>query len=46
MTTTYYVPYKVKDMSLADWGRTEIKLLKPKCQDLWHSARSSVLVSL
>ena len=24
--TTQYVPYKVKDMSLADWGRTEIKL--------------------
>ena len=21
-----YVPYKVKDMSLADWGRTEIKI--------------------
>ena len=21
-----YIPYKVKDMSLADWGRTEIKL--------------------
>ena len=25
-TKTQYVPYKVKDMSLADWGRTEIKL--------------------
>ena len=24
--TTQYVPYKVKDMSLADWGRTEIKI--------------------
>ena len=24
--TTQYVPYKVKDMSMADWGRTEIKL--------------------
>ena len=25
-STIQYVPYKVKDMSLADWGRTEIKL--------------------
>ena len=23
-----YIPYKVKDMSLADWGRTEIKIAK------------------
>jgi adenosylhomocysteinase len=25
-TATQYVPYKVKDMSLAEWGRQEIKL--------------------
>jgi adenosylhomocysteinase len=25
-TTTHYARYKVKDMSLANWGRTEIKL--------------------
>ena len=25
-TATHYVPYKVKDMLLAEWGRTEIKL--------------------
>ena len=23
-----YIPYKVKDMSLADWGRTEIKIVE------------------
>jgi adenosylhomocysteinase len=23
---TQYIPYKVKDMSLAEWGRQEIKL--------------------
>ena len=25
-TTTAYVPFKVKDISLADWGRKEIEL--------------------
>ena len=30
--TIPYIPYKVKDMSLADWGRKEINLLKQKCQ--------------
>ena len=25
-TTKTYVPYKVKDMSLAEWGRKEIRL--------------------
>ena len=25
-TTTQYVPHKIKDMSLLDWGYTEIKL--------------------
>ena len=24
--TTTYVPYKVKDITLADWGRKEIEL--------------------
>ena len=34
MTTTYYVPYKVKDMSLADWGRTEIKIAEAEMPGL------------
>ena len=25
-TKTQYVPYKVKDISLAEWGRKEIEL--------------------
>jgi adenosylhomocysteinase len=29
-----YVPYKVKDMSLADWGRTEIKLAEAEMPGL------------
>ena len=33
-TTTQYVPYKVKDMSLADWGRTEIKLAEAEMPGL------------
>ena len=24
MSTTTYIPYKVKDISLAEWGRKEI----------------------
>ena len=32
--TTKYVPYKVKDMSLADWGRTEIKLAEAEMPGL------------
>jgi len=31
---TQYVPYKVKDMSLADWGRTEIKLAEAEMPGL------------
>ena len=34
MTTTHYVPYKVKDMSLADWGRTEIKIAEAEMPGL------------
>ncbi|MDP4747540.1 MAG: adenosylhomocysteinase, partial [Algoriphagus sp.] len=26
MSTTTYIPYKVKDISLAEWGRKEIRL--------------------
>ena len=26
MSKTKYIPYKVKDISLAEWGRKEIKL--------------------
>ena len=33
-TATQYVPYKVKDMSLADWGRTEIKLAEAEMPGL------------
>ena len=29
-----YIPYKVKDMSLADWGRTEIKLAEAEMPGL------------
>ena len=32
--TTQYVPYKVKDMSLADWGRTEIKFAEAEMPGL------------
>lgn len=32
--TTHYVPYKVKDMSLADWGRTEIKIAEAEMPGL------------
>ena len=31
---TQYVPYKVKDMSLADWGRTEIKIAEAEMPGL------------
>ncbi|MDC1022409.1 adenosylhomocysteinase [Schleiferiaceae bacterium] len=33
-STTQYVPYKVKDMSLAEWGRTEIKLAEAEMPGL------------
>ena len=33
-TITQYVPYKVKDMSLADWGRTEIMLAEAEVPGL------------
>lgn len=33
-STVQYVPYKVKDMSLADWGRTEIKLAEAEMPGL------------
>ena len=33
-TKTQYVPYKVKDMSLADWGRTEIKIAEAEMPGL------------
>ena len=29
--------FEVADLSLADWGRKEISLQKPKCQDSWQS---------
>src|SRR6218665_1102710 len=33
-TTTKYLPYKVKDMSLAEWGRKEIKLAEEEMPGL------------
>ncbi|MEC8458699.1 MAG: adenosylhomocysteinase [Bacteroidota bacterium] len=33
-STIQYVPYKVKDMSLANWGRTEIKLAEAEMPGL------------
>ncbi len=33
-TTTQYVPYKVKDISLADWGRKEIRLAEAEMPGL------------
>ena len=33
-TITQYVPYKVKDMSLADWGRTEINIAEAEMPGL------------
>ncbi|MCL7752238.1 adenosylhomocysteinase [Polaribacter sp. Z022] len=33
-TTTAYVPFKVKDISLADWGRKEIKLAEAEMPGL------------
>jgi adenosylhomocysteinase len=31
---TQYIPYKVKDMSLAEWGRQEIKLAEAEMPGL------------
>ncbi|WP_419870326.1 adenosylhomocysteinase [Chryseobacterium sp. CT-SW4] len=33
-TTTQYIPYKVKDISLSDWGRKEIKLAEAEMPGL------------
>ena len=33
-STTQYIPYKVKDMSLAEWGRTEIKIAEAEMPGL------------
>ena len=32
--TTTYVPYKVKDITLADWGRKEIELAEAEMPGL------------
>ena len=34
MSKQKYVPYKVKDISLADWGRKEIKLAEAEMPGL------------
>ncbi|MBN9336244.1 MAG: adenosylhomocysteinase, partial [Chryseobacterium sp.] len=33
-TTTQYIPYKVKDISLAEWGRKEITLAEAEMPGL------------
>lgn len=33
-TKTQYVPYKVKDISLAEWGRKEIELAEAEMPGL------------
>ena len=33
-TTTQYIPYKVKDISLAEWGRKEIELAEAEMPGL------------
>ena len=39
--TVGYVPYKVKDISLADWGRKEIELAEAEMPGLMAYARST-----
>ena len=34
MSTTQYVPYKVKDITLAEWGRKEIRLAEAEMPGL------------
>ena len=34
MNVNKYVPYKVKDLSLAEWGRKEIKLAESEMPGL------------
>ena len=34
MSTTTYIPYKVKDISLAEWGRKEIRLAEAEMPGL------------
>jgi adenosylhomocysteinase len=34
MSNTQYVPYKVKDISLAEWGRKEIRLAEAEMPGL------------
>ena len=34
MMNKKYIPYKVKDISLADWGRKEIKLAEAEMPGL------------
>ena len=34
MSSTKYIPFKVKDISLADWGRKEIRLAEAEMPGL------------
>ena len=34
MSTSTYIPYKVKDISLAEWGRKEIRLAESEMPGL------------
>ena len=36
LTTFYYVPYKVKDLSLSEWGRKEIQLAEAEMPGLMN----------
>ena len=40
------IPYKVKDISLAAWGRKEIKLAEAEMPGLWHFAPNTAKANL
>jgi S-adenosylhomocysteine hydrolase len=44
--TKNYVKYKVKDISLAEWGRKEIKLAEEEMPGLMASVKSTDQVNL
>ena len=43
MNKTKYTPFKVKDISLAEWGRKEIRLAEAEMPGLWPLERSMVI---
>jgi len=42
MSKTNYVPYKVKDISLAEWGRKEIRLAEAEMPGLMALEKNMV----